>query len=153
VFTVIIARRFYNSDYGIFLGLRGLAKTIFYNLFQGRTTQVGLWAADQLFHIFWATIYQKPKENQSKYRFLFEFWIQFGPHKYISGPQVGCPWSIHLFRHVKTREREVASQLRGSKLILIILHNFHIVYSDISDPLHFFDVSDPILTGGLRLVC
>jgi hypothetical protein len=43
------------------------------------------------FLIIWAAIYQKPKESQSKYRFFFKFWIQFGPHKNIYGLQVGRP--------------------------------------------------------------
>ncbi len=45
------------------------------------------------FLIIWAAIYQKPKENRSKYRLFFEFWIQFGPHKNISGPQVERSWN------------------------------------------------------------
>jgi hypothetical protein len=35
----------------------------------------------------------KPKENRSKYWFFFGFRIHFGPHKNISGPQVGRPCS------------------------------------------------------------
>jgi hypothetical protein len=42
--------------------------------------------------IIWATFCQKPKEKWSKYRFFLKFWIQFGPHKNVSGPQVGRPW-------------------------------------------------------------
>jgi hypothetical protein len=54
---------------------------------QGRSTQVGLWAADQLFHIIWAKwpFCQNPEEKWSKLRFFFKFWTQFGPHKNISG--------------------------------------------------------------------
>jgi hypothetical protein len=45
------------------------------------------------FPTIWTAVPQKPKEKWSKYRFFIEFWIQFGPHKNISGPQVGRPWS------------------------------------------------------------
>ncbi len=52
------------------------------------------WPQISFFLKIWAAIYQKLEENRSKYWFFFKFWIRFGPHKKISGPQVGRLWSI-----------------------------------------------------------
>jgi hypothetical protein len=50
-------------------------------LYRGVQPKLAFGPQISFFLIIWAAIYQKPKENQSKYRFFFKFWIQFGPHK------------------------------------------------------------------------
>jgi hypothetical protein len=51
------------------------------------------------FRLIWAAICQKLREKCPKCRYFFKILIQFGPHKNVSGSQVGRPW----FRKLKIR--------------------------------------------------